>query len=157
MTLCLTCRNLIGWHVGLPSLPLEHAPAVEAATARALFGNLQSWFLGAVRRTNLVQAPGPQLRRTSPCPEPYGFGTYHRVKTGIETGAASKDLDRNDGFLQFVIFAGQMPFHDKSRKTRQALVTGEAGAPQDPLQLPPHNLPLCFERRHWFENTSCFQ
>src|SRR5215831_12771554 len=33
----------------------------------AVLENLQSWFLGAVRRTNLVQAPGPQLRRTSPC------------------------------------------------------------------------------------------
>src|SRR5215469_18904233 len=28
----------------------------------AVLENLQSWFLGAVRRTTLAQAPGPQLR-----------------------------------------------------------------------------------------------
>ncbi len=51
-----------------------------------------------------------------PRSKPRCFRAHHRIKPGIEIGTASEDLDRDDGFLEFEVFAVQMPFDHESQK-----------------------------------------
>src|SRR5712692_10583069 len=81
-----------------------------------------------------------------PQPEPAGFGPHDRILLGIVTRGTAENFDRNQGFLQFLVPALQMPPNYEPQKPGQPLVAREAAARQDPFQLPPYGLRLRFER-----------
>src|SRR5437879_3426266 len=83
-----------------------------------------------------------QIILAQPGPEPAGFGPHDWILLGIVTRRAAENFDRDQGFLQLLVPALQMPLHYEPQKPGQPLVAREAGARQDPFQLEPRGLTL---------------